>query len=198
MSPLPILILYYTRYGAVGQMARAAARGVESVADTEARLRVAPAIGTASAGGGTPTDTAPEATLDDLDQCAGLILGSPTRFGNMAGQLKYFLDQTGGQWMSGALSGKPAGVFTSSASMHGGQETTLITMMMPLLHHGMLICGIPFSEPQLVTTRSGGTPYGASHVAGKDSNLPLTNDEAALCRALGRRVAEIAHRLEAG
>ena len=201
MSLPPILILYYTRYGAVGQMARAVARGVESVADTEARLRTAPAIVAAGAGDSTPGasgDGAPEVTLDDLDRCAGLILGSPTRFGNMAAQLKYFLDQTGGQWMSGTLSGKPAGVFTSSASMHGGQETTLITMMMPLLHHGMLICGIPFGEPQLVTTRSGGTPYGASHVAGKDSNLPLTDDEAALCRALGRRIAEVAHKLEAG
>ncbi len=197
MSPLPILILYYTRYGAVGQMARAVARGVESVADTEARLRVTPAITTPGTDSAVSADTAPEATLDDLDRCAGLLLGSPTRFGNMAAPLKHFLDQTGGQWMSGTLVGKPAGVFTSSASAHGGQETTLITMMMPLLHHGMLICGIPFSESQLITTRSGGTPYGASHVAGKDSTLPLTQDETALCRALGRRVAEVAHRLAA-
>ena len=197
MPPLTILILYYTRYGAVGRMARLIARGVESVAGVEARLRTVPAI-TASgedSGNTESTDAAPEATLADLDRCDGLILGSPTRFGNMAGPLKHFLDRTGGQWTSATLAGKPAGVFTSSASLHGGQETTLITMMIPLLHHGMLICGIPFSVPQLTTTRSGGTPYGASHVAGNDSNLPISDDEAILCRALGRRVAEIAKQL---
>ena len=159
MTSQPILLLYYTRYGAVGQMARAIARGVESVDDTEAKLRTVAPIETAPT-----TDNAPQATIDDLKQCSGLILGSPTRFGNMAAPLKHFLDQTGGLWLGANLAGKPAGVFTSSSSLHGGQETTLLTMMLPLLHHGMLICGIPYSEPQLSTTKSGGTPYGASHV----------------------------------
>ena len=197
-SPL-ILVLYYTRYGATGRMARAVARGVESVAGTEARLRTVPPVaadGTAAVG--HARDRPPPATLDDLEQCAGLALGSPTRFGNMAAPLKHFLDQTGGLWMNAALAGKPAGVFTSTNTLHGGQEATLLTMMMPLLHHGMIICGIPYSEPQLTTTRSGGTPYGASHVAGPDSNLPLTDEEAALCRALGRRVAETARKLAGG
>ena len=206
MTPAPILILYYTRYGATGRMARAVARGVESVAGAEAKLRVAPAVTTAETGGadaasrGRPrgeTGNTPPATPADLEQCAGLVLGSPTRFGNMAAPLKHFLDQTGGLWMSGALVGKPAGVFTSTATLHGGQETTLLTMMLPLLHHGMLICGLPYSEPQLAATTSGGTPYGASHVAGMDANLPLTDEETALCRALGRRVAETALRLAA-
>ncbi len=198
MTASTILILYYTRYGAVGQMARAIARGVESVAGAEAKLRTAAPVAAAGESGASPqaaADGAPQATVADLEQCSGLVLGSPTRFGNMAAPLKHFLDQTGGLWLSGALAGKPAGVFTSSATLHGGQETTLLTMMMPLLHHGMIVCGIPYSEPQLNTTQSGGTPYGASHVAGADSNLPLSDDEEALCRALGRRVAEAACRL---
>ena len=198
MTASTILILYYTRYGAVGQMARAIARGVESVAGAEAKLRTAAPVAAAGESGASPqaaADGAPQATVADLEQCSGLVLGSPTRFGNMAAPLKHFLDQTGGLWLSGALAGKPAGVFTSSATLHGGQETTLLTMMMPLLHHGMIVCGIPYSEPQLNTTQSGGTPYGASHVAGADSNLPLSDDEEALCRALGRRVAEAARRL---
>ncbi len=198
-----ILILYYTRYGATGRMARAVARGVESVAGAAARLRtVAPVTGGAAetSGDGAPQSApggTPRAVLADLEQCAGLVLGSPTRFGNMAAPLKHFLDQTGGLWMSGALTGKPAGVFTSTATLHGGQETTLLTMLLPLLHHGMLICGLPYSEPQLTATTSGGTPYGASHVAGMDATLPLTDAETTLCRALGRRVAEIADRLAA-
>ena len=198
MTASTILILYYTRYGAVGQMARAIARGVESVAGAEAKLRTAAPVAATGESGASPqaaADGAPQATVADLEQCSGLVLGSPTRFGNMAAPLKHFLDQTGGLWLSGALAGKPAGVFTSSATLHGGQETTLLTMMMPLLHHGMIVCGIPYSEPQLNTTQSGGTPYGASHVAGADSNLPLSDDEEALCRALGRRVAEAACRL---
>lgn len=197
-APSTILILYYTRYGAVGRMARAIAHGVESVPGAEARLRTAAPVTTAGGNDAAPQaadDKAPQATVADLEQCAGLVLGSPTRFGNMAAPLKHFLDRTGGLWLSGALAGKPAGVFTSSASLHGGQETTLLTMMMPLLHHGMIVCGIPYSEPQLAATRSGGTPYGASHVAGPDSNLPLSDDEEALCRALGRRVADVARRL---
>ena len=192
-----ILILYYTRYGAVGKMARGVARGVESVAGIEARLRTVAPIATQKdeAPPGDAGDGAPQATLSDLEHCAGLALGSPTRFGNMAAPLKHFLDQTGGLWINAALAGKPAGVFTSSASPHGGQESTLLTMMVPLLHHGMLICGLPYSEPQLTTTTGGGTPYGASHVAGRDSNLPLSDDEIALCRALGRRLAEAALKL---
>ncbi len=198
MTSSPILVLYYTRYGATGEMARAVARGVESVAGAEARLRTVPAVSAAPLTAGAPPDDGPpHAAVSDLEQCAGLVLGSPTRFGNMAAPLKHFLDQTGGLWLSGALAGKPAGVFTSTTSLHGGQETTLLTMMMPLLHHGMVICGIPYSEPQLMTTQSGGTPYGASHTAGNDSNLPLTDEETALCRALGRRVAETARKLAA-
>ena len=197
MTSSPILILYYTRYGATGKMARAIARGVDSVVDAEARLRMVPPVATATEGRAETdgNDGAPQATLADLEQCAGLILGSPTRFGNMAAPLKHFLDQTGGLWMNGTLAGKPAGVFTSTESLHGGQETTLLTMMMPLLHHGMIVCGIPYSEPQLMSTRGGGTPYGASHVAGRGNPLPLRDDEITLCRALGRRIAEIAQRL---
>ena len=176
----------------------AIAHGVESVARTEARLRTVAPVSTTpgDAPDHAPADT-PRATPADLEQCAGLVLGSPTRFGNMAAPLKHFLDQTGGLWLSAALAGKPAGVFTSTMSLHGGQETTLLTMMMPLLHHGMFICGIPYSEPQLAATQSGGTPYGASHTAGPDNNLPLTDEEAALCRALGRRVADAARKLAA-
>ena len=194
MTASPILVVYYTRYGATAAMARAVTRGIESVAGMEAKLRTVPSLKTATEHADADDD-APPVCLADLEQCAGLVLGSPTRFGNMAAPLKHFLDQTGGLWLSGALVGKPAGVFTSSNSLHGGQETTLITMMMPLLHHGMMICGIPYSEPQLTTTASGGTPYGASHVAGPDGQLPLSDDEAALCRALGRRVAAAAKAL---
>ena len=201
MNSPTILILYYTRYGATGRMARSVARGVESVAGVDTKLRLVAPVATEST---TAPDTAPSrsaldetphATLADLEQCAGLALGSPTRFGNMAAPLKHFLDQTGGLWISGALAGKPAGVFTSTGTLHGGQETTLLTMMVPLLHHGMVICGLPHSEPKLSSTTGGGTPYGASHVAGIDATLPITDDEAALCRALGQRLAETALKL---
>jgi NAD(P)H dehydrogenase (quinone) len=187
-----ILVLYYSRYGATAEMARQVARGVE-LGDLEARLRTVPNVSadheaTAPA---VPEAGAPYATLEDLANCAGLALGSPTRFGNMAAALKYFLDGTSGLWMKGALAGKPAGVFTSTSSMHGGQETTLLSMMLPLIHHGMLITGLPYSEPELLQTREGGTPYGPSHLAGRDSKLPLTTHEKNLCQALGRRLASV-------
>ena len=195
-----VLVLYYSRHGAVAEMARYLARGVEEVAGMQARLRTVPAV---SAVCEAVADTIPEsgppyATLDDLRDCAGLALGSPTRFGNMAAPLKYFLDSTSGLWLSGVLCGKAAAVFTSTASLHGGQETTLLSMMLPLLHHGMLLVGLPYAETELLTTRSGGTPYGASHLAGAESDLPLSDEEKRLCRALGRRLAEVARRLAQG
>jgi len=193
-----VLILYYSRFGATQQMANFIARGVESLTGLEARLRTVPPVSPATEPASQPSipDTgAPYATLDDLRHCAGLVLGSPTRFGNMAAPLKYFLDGTGDLWFQGTLSGKPAAVFSSSASMHGGQESTLLSMMLPLMHHGMLMVGIPFTEPQLTSTQSGGTPYGASHVAGGESNLPITKDEKDLCLALGKRLGGIALRL---
>jgi len=194
-----ILVLYYSRHGAVAEMAQRVARGVEQVADMEARIRAVPAVSTVceASEDTIPQDGPPYASLDDLRECAGLALGSPTRFGNMAAPLKYFLDSTSSLWLSGALIGKPAALFTSTASMHGGQETTLLSMMLPLLHHGMLIMGLPYSETDLLHTRSGGTPYGASHLAGSDSKLPLTEEEKRLCRALGTRLAETARALHA-
>ncbi len=200
MTTIRVLILYYSRHGATGHMADQIARGVESVARAEAILRTVPAVSpvceaTAPA---VPASGPPYATLADLEQCDALALGSPTRFGNMAAPLKQFLDGTSGQWLSGALAGKPAGVFTSTGSMHGGQETTLLTMMMPLLHHGALITGVPYTEPELHHTRSGGTPYGPSHVAGSDGDAPHTHDEERLCRVLGRRLAETALALAQG
>jgi len=197
-----ILILYYSSTGAVAEMARVVARGVDGVEGCTSRLRtVAPLpaqarAATAQAPDGGPDTGPPSATLADLENCDALILGSPTHFGNMAAPLKHFLDQTSALWFSGALSGKPAAVFTSTASLHGGQETTLLSMMLPLLHHGMIICGLPRSEAALETTRGGGTPYGPSHFAGFD-HLPLSGDEAALCKALGRRVATLAAKLNA-
>ena len=192
-----ILIVYYSRNGSVAQLARLVARGVEEVPGMRARLRSVPTVApvTAVAHPPEPEDGAPYATLEDLRECAGLILGSPTRFGNMAAPLKYFLDSTGAEWASGSLVGKPAGVFTSTGTMHGGQETTLTSMMLPLLHHGMLLVGIPFTEPAINSTSSGGTPYGASHVAGVNGERAITEDERHLARALGRRVAEIAAKL---
>ncbi len=189
-----ILILYYSRYGATAQMARHVARGVESVPGLEARLRTVPAVSTVceSIEGAIPAAGAPYVEMDDLRHCAGLALGSPTRFGNMAAALKYFLDGTSALWLNAALAGKPAGAFTSTSSLHGGQETTLLSMMLPLLHHGMLVMGLPYSEPDLLTTRSGGTPYGPSHLAGPESNLPLSEEEKRLCQALGKRLAETA------
>ncbi|HET7570435.1 MAG TPA: NAD(P)H:quinone oxidoreductase [Gammaproteobacteria bacterium] len=194
---IEILVLYYSRYGATAAMAERVCRGIEEVAGVQARLRTVPRV---SAACEAVEDTIPEtgpvyATHADLVECAGLVMGSPTRFGNMAAPLKYFLDGTASLWLNGTLSGKPAGVFTSTSTLHGGQESTLLSMMLPLLHHGMLITGVPYTERELNTTRSGGTPYGPSHLAGTDSRLAVTADEAALCRALGKRIAEIASKL---
>jgi NAD(P)H dehydrogenase (quinone) len=192
-----ILILYYSRHGAVEAMAQQVARGAESVAGAQAKLRAVPPVGPAYDPDlqAVPSRGAPYVTLDDLRTCAGLALGSPTRFGNMAAPLKHFLDTTGSLWASGALVGKPAAVFTSTSTLHGGQESTLLAMMLPLLHHGMLITGLPFTEPAINHTQSGGTPYGASHVAGPNSDRPLTSDEKELCQALGQRLARVAGRL---
>lgn len=191
-----ILILYYSRSGAVALLARQIARGVEEAGCT-ARLRTVPQLAptTQVVAAAVPEEGAPYVEKKDLAECAGLILGSPTRFGNMAAPLKHFLDSTGAEWVSGTLVGKPAAVFTSTSSMHGGQESTLLSMMLPLLHHGALIVGIPFTEPLLGSTRTGGTPYGASHVAGNDGQLPLSEEEKSLARALGRRVAQTARKL---
>lgn len=192
-----ILILYYSQGGAVKQMAQLIARGVDSVSGAQARIRTVPKVSTTceATEPDIPSTGAPYVTQQDLEACAGLALGSPTRFGNMAAPVKYFLDGTSGLWLKGALIGKPAAVFTSSGSMHGGNETTLLTMMIPLLHHGMLLLGIPYSEPQLGNTSSGGTPYGASHVGGALDDKPLTEDEQKLCFALGKRLAETALKL---
>ncbi len=194
-----ILILYYSRHGSVAALARQIARGVEQVPGMQARLRTVPPVApqTATALPPVPVDGAPYVDRQDLADCAGLILGSPTRFGNMAAPLRHFLDQTGAEWASGTLVGKPAAAFTSTSTQHGGQESTLLSMLLPLLHHGMYVVGLPFTEPALNRTRSGGTPYGASHVAGVDGELPLTDDERELARALGRRVAALAARLGA-
>lgn len=191
-----ILVLYYSRYGATAEMAHQVARGVAE-GGLEARLRTVPPVSATpeATEPAVPDSGAPYASLDDLEACAGLALGSPTRFGNMAAALKYFLDGTGGLWMKTSLAGKPAGVFTSTSSQHGGQETTLLSMMLPLMHHGMLITGLPYSEPELAQTQEGGTPYGPSHVAGLDSKRPLTDVERRLCQALGRRLAQTAKAL---
>ncbi|MDZ7663517.1 NAD(P)H:quinone oxidoreductase [Thiohalophilus sp.] len=196
-----ILVLYYSRHGATAELARQLARGIEQLEGMQARLRsAAPVSPTPEAvEPPVPDSGAPYARLEDLQECAGLALGSPTRFGNMAAPLKYFLDSTSALWLQGALVGKPAAVFTSTASMHGGQETTLTSMMLPLLHHGMLLVGLPYSETALHTTRSGGTPYGASHLAGPDSDLPLSEEEKQLARALGTRLARVTRaQLDAG
>ena len=187
-----ILVLYYSHGGAVRDMAQLIARGVESVAGVKARVRTVPRVSTVceATEPDIPEHGAPYAELRDLEECAGLALGSPPRFGTMAAPLKYFLDGTSGLWLKGALIGKPAAVFTSTASMHGGQETTLLSMLLPLMHHGMLVLGLPYSEPELTATASGGTPYGASHVAGPMSDRPITEEERKLCIALGKRLAE--------
>jgi NAD(P)H dehydrogenase (quinone) len=192
-----ILVLYYSRHGAVCEMARLIARGVEQVHGVTARLRTVPAVSsvTEAAAPAVPDSGPPYVELDDLRQCAGLALGSPTRFGNMAAPLKYFWDSTSVLWLDGTLAGKPAAVFTSASSMHGGQETTLLSMMIPLLHHGMFIVGLPYTEPDLTLTQSGGTPYGASHTAGVHSDQPPTEHEKRLCIALGRRLATVAVKL---
>jgi NAD(P)H dehydrogenase (quinone) len=199
-----VLILYYSRYGATAKMAQAIARGIEQAqlqnSSIEARLRTVPAVSPNNEASepAIPTEGAVYCTEEDLRDCSGIILGSPTRFGNMAGALKHFLDGTGALWSSGDLIDKPFATFTSTSSMHGGQETTQLSMALPLLHHGMLYCGLPYSEPALSTTTSGGTPYGASHVTGADGSLPLSNDEEDLCVALGKRVGRLAMQLRLG
>ncbi|MGQ0619441.1 MAG: NAD(P)H:quinone oxidoreductase [Panacagrimonas sp.] len=192
-----VLVLYYSRNGSTAAMARQIARGVEA-AGASARLRTVPAVSaqTEAVAPAVPTEGPVYAAMNDLAECDGLVLGSPTRFGNMAAPLKYFLDGSSGLWLSGAMVGKPAGVFTSTSSMHGGQETTLISMMLPLLHQGMLLVGLPYTLPELSATQTGGTPYGASHVAGGGAQAKtLSKEEIVLCQALGRRVAETTIRL---
>jgi len=192
-----ILVLYYSRGGSVARLARQVARGVGEIAGMAARLRTVPPVApvTEVASPPEPEEGAPYVDRRDLSECAGLLLGSPTRFGNMAAPMKHFIDSLGAEWASGTLVGKPAGVFTSTATMHGGQESTLLTMQVPLLHHGCVIVGIPFTEAALNTTRGGGTPYGASHVAGPGDEPQPSEEEAQLARALGRRVAMVAARL---
>ncbi|MGV8990919.1 MAG: NAD(P)H:quinone oxidoreductase [Thiobacillus sp.] len=194
-----ILVLYYSAHGSVRNMAQLVARGVNQVAGASARLRTVPPVAprTQVAEPPVPDEGAPYVELADLEQCAGLVLGSPTRFGNMAAPLKYFLDTTGALWAKGALANKPAAVFTSTASLHGGQETTLTSMMLPLLHHGMLILGLPYTLPEITHTSSGGSPYGATHWAGANDDKPLTDEERTLCIALGKRLAETALKLAA-
>lgn len=192
-----VLVLYFTRTDSIGKMAQEVARGIEQVSNIEARVRQVPAVSpnTEASEDSVPESGPPFATLDDLTHCSGLVLGSPTRFGNMASALKHFLDTTGGIWQSGALIGKPAGCFTSTASLHGGQETTLISMMLPLIHHGMILVGSPYSESDLFTTQSGGTPYGPSHFAGMNNDNPISKEEKRLCAHFGKRLAEITLKL---
>jgi NAD(P)H dehydrogenase (quinone) len=201
MNPalLPLLVLYYSRHGATRKLAECIAQGIESVSGCEARLRTVPQISTVTEAteAQIPASGAPYVELQDLQECQGLALGSPTRFGNMAAPLKYFLDGTSAQWLSGALSGKPACVFTSTGSLHGGQESTLLSMMLPLLHHGMLIMGLPYTEKNLMTTHSGGSPYGATHWSGIGGDLVMTEETRELAIALGKRLALNARKLQA-
>ena len=192
-----ILVLYYSQGGAVRDMAQSIARGVESVSGAKARIRTVPKVSAncEATESEVPTSGAPYVELQDLEECAGLALGSPTRFGNMAAPMKYFLDGTTSLWLKGALIDKPAALFTSSGSMHGGNETTLLTMMLPLMHHGMILVGLTYSEPALGNTTTGGTPYGASHIGGAMDDKPLSDDEKKLCIALGKRLAETALKL---
>lgn len=192
-----VLVLYYTQNGAVSSMARLVARGIDEVAGCAARIRTVPKVSTVCevVAPMVPENGAPYVELRDLEECVGLALGSPTRFGSMAAPLKYFLDGTSSLWLTGALAGKPAALFTSTGTLHGGQETTLVSMMLPLLHHGMLIVGLPYTLPELSSTTSGGTPYGASHWAGLTGERSLTDEEKKLCVALGRRLAETAAKL---
>ncbi len=195
-----ILVLYYSRSGSVAKLARQVARGVGEVAGMSARLRTVPPVAavTQQAAPPVPDEGAPYVQASDLAECAGLVLGSPTRFGNMAAPLKHFIDGLGAEWASGTLVDKPAAVFTSTSTQHGGQESTLLSMQIPLLHHGCVIVGIPYTEPTLSTTRTGGSPYGASHVAGVENDPQPSEEESVLARALGRRVAQLAARLGAG
>lgn len=192
-----ILVLYYSRHGSTRRLAEFIAQGVESVGGCDARLRTVPAVSTVAEATepDVPKEGAPYVELSDLEQCAGLALGSPTRFGNMAAPMKYFWDGTGSQWLSGALAGKPACVFTATGSLHGGQESTLLSMMIPLFHHGMLLMGLPYTHPALMSTASGGTPYGASHWSGVNGNHPVSDDTRTLAIALGKRLAEAAIKL---
>jgi len=189
-----VLVLYYSRHGATKKMAELVARGVESLSGMEAKLRTVPEVSEVceATEDNIPDSGAPYVTLKELGECHALVMGSPTRFGNMAAPLKYFLEKTTEHWFSGALVDKPAGVFTSTSSLHGGQESTLLTMMIPLLHQGMIIAGLPYTESDLLTTRSGGTPYGASHVSGSDGKTAITEEEKTLCMALGKRIARLA------
>jgi NAD(P)H dehydrogenase (quinone) len=193
-----ILILFYSAGGSTDELARMVARGVDGVEGAKAKLRTVPRVSAVSEAveSEIPQDGPPYASLDDLKNCDGLILGSPVRFGNMAAPLKYFIDQSSSVWLSGALSGKPAGVFTSGGSLHGGQESTLLSMMLPLFHHGMILAGIPYSEGALFDTQGGGSPYGASHVGGALNDRPIDNEERALAIALGRRVASLAVQIQ--
>jgi NAD(P)H dehydrogenase (quinone) len=197
---LDLLVLYYSRTGATRKLAEAIAEGIDGVEGCQARLRTVPSVSTVAEAvePDIPAAGPPYVERADLAECAALALGSPTRFGNMAAPVKYFLDGTGAEWFSGALVGKPACVFTSTGSLHGGQESTLTSMMIPLLHHGMLIVGLPYTEPDLMTTASGGTPYGASHVAGGDAQRPVDAVERRLAVALGRRLATVTKRLATG
>lgn len=195
--PIEVLVLYYSRHGSVAALARQIALGIDQVTGVSARLRTVPPVApthdaTAAA---VPGSGPPYVELTDLEECSALALGSPVRFGNMAAPLKHFIDSTSPQWLSGALSGKPAAVFASSSSLHGGQETTLLSMMLPLLHHGMLVLGIPYTEPHLSTTRTGGTPYGATHVTGPQGGPSLSDEESTLAIALGKRLAHTAIKL---
>ncbi|MBD8542800.1 NAD(P)H:quinone oxidoreductase [Oxalobacteraceae sp. CFBP 8761] len=199
-NPLSILVLYYSRHGATRKLAELIAQGVDSVPGAEARLRTVPTVSSVAeaTAPSIPEDGAPYVEAADLAECAGLALGSPTRFGNMASSMKYFLDGTAAEWVNGTLSGKPAVVFTSTGSLHGGQEATLLSMMIPLLHHGMLVMGLPYTHPELMNTASGGSPYGATHWAGVDGKRAITEDERALSIALGRRLATAALKLHEG
>ncbi len=196
-SNISILVLYYSRHGATRRLAELIAQGIESVAGCDARLRTVPAVSTVAeaVAPDIPAEGPPYVELSDLEECAGLALGSPTRFGNMAAAMKYFWDGTSTAWLAGTLAGKPACVFTSTSSLHGGQETTLLTMMMPLLHHGMMVLGLPYTHPELMTSKSGGTPYGASHWAGLNGDNALSDETRILTIALGKRLAETARKL---
>ena len=199
MTPPEILVLYYSRSGATQKLARLIAEGIESVSGVSTRLRTVPAISAVceTTEPTVPTEGAPYAEYSDLEECIGLAMGSPTRFGNMAAPLKYFLDGSSAQWLSGALQGKPACVFTITGSLHGGQETTLLSMMLPLMHHGMVLLGLPYSNSELMNTTTGGTPYGVSHLAHADGSAPISPEESRLAIAQGKRLAEIALRLRA-
>lgn len=195
---LNILVLYYSRHGSTRQLAELIGQGIDSVPGCDARLRTVPAVSTVAEATqpDIPAEGAPYVELQDLEECAGLALGSPTRFGNMAAPLKYFWDGTSSQWLSGALAGKPACVFTSTGSLHGGQESTLLSMMLPLMHHGMLLLGLPYTQPELMTTASGGGPYGASHWSGVNGSNAISEDTRSLAIALGRRLAQTACKLQ--